>query len=146
MKERLENHEKRISELEKNNSKPAVIEIFSPVKEEGFFDIEGDNLTLLKKTGEKSKDITQNIALLVLYGYKKHLNVDKVLGTEVRRNVAINKVRLENFGTYLGELIPSSILRQGKVGSVKVTYKLTPFGEAKAKELIEIIKKNEGKI
>ena len=35
------------------------------------------------------------------------------------------------------------IVKKGKVGSTKTTYKLTTFGEAKAKSLLKEILKNE---
>jgi hypothetical protein len=139
---KLDNHEKRLSALEgikEDLKKPREI-----LQDNGFFDVDGEQLTLTKKIGEKTKEITQNIALLVLYGYKKQLKIDKVLGTEIRRNVATHQVPLENFGTYIKEIIPQQIIRQGKVGSVKTTYKLTPFGEAKAKSLSEQLGKDEG--
>ena len=90
-----------------------------------------------------TEEKTQNIALLTLLGYKEKLNKEKVLASEIRRNVAINKIPIENFGTYVNELIPHSILRIGKAKSKQIAYKLTNFGNAKAKELQKEIFKNE---
>ena len=43
------------------------------------------------------------------------------------------------FGTWAKELSPQSVIKKGKRGSTKVAYKLTTFGEAKAKNLLKEI-------
>ena len=134
----------KISELEKKNNKTMEEEdINSSSISDALFDIEGELVTVLKVVGNNTEEKTQNIALLTLSGYKEKLNKEKVLASEIRRNVAINKIPVENFGTYVNELIPQSILRIGKAKSKQVTYKLTNFGSAKAKELRKEIFKDE---
>ncbi len=103
------------------------------------FNVDGSQLTVLQITGNKTDEKIRNIALLALLGYKQKLGQDKVLASEIKRNVATHHIPVENFGTYLQQIIPQSILRVGKVGNNKVSYKLTPFGEAKAKKLLEEI-------
>lgn len=131
---RFEAIEKRLENLEE---KPKE-KILTKIKED-IWDIEGENLNLLKTKGEGIKEKTKNTALLVLLGYKNKLNKNKVLASDLRRSVAIHKIPLENFGTYLNELIPQSIIRTGKSGSTKAEYKLTSYGEALAQELLEEI-------
>lgn len=101
-----------------------------------IFDIEDEILTVVQIYGSNSKEKTQNISLLVLLGYKYFLNSEAVSAQEIRRNVGENGIPLENFATYLNELVPSSIRRKGKPKSPKTTYRLTIFGESKARELI----------
>ena len=96
-------------------------------------------MTVVKITGEKERDKTQNIALLVLLGYKYLLSKEEVLSQEIRRNVAENNIPLNNFATHLGDVTPSLIRRKGKLRSPKTTYKLTTLGESKARELIKVI-------
>ncbi len=108
-----------------------------------IFCVEGTQLTVTQILGGKVDDKTKNTALLTLLGYKEKLGVDKILSSEVKRNVAINKIPIENFATYLGELIPQSILRIGKPQSKKSAYRLTSFGEAKAKSLLKEIISND---
>lgn len=102
-----------------------------------LFDIENNTLTLLKVSGEGDREKTQNISLAVLMGYKYLLNNEQILSIELRRNVAENGVPVDNFATYLNEIIPSLIRRKGKPKSPKTTYKLTTLGEARAKELLK---------
>jgi hypothetical protein len=138
----------KICELEKGTKKPegtlavstGSLETGSP---ENLVDIEGDSLTLLKTLGEKTEEKTKNTALLTLFEYKEKLGKEKILASEIRRNVALNKIPLENFGTYLNNLIPQCILRVGKTRSKTALYKLTAFGYAKAKDIKKEILKNE---
>ena len=62
-----------------------------------------------------------------------------MLAKEIKRNVAENNIPINNFATYINEMSPSLIRRKGKLRSPKTTYKLTPYGEAKARELIQIM-------
>jgi len=129
----LENRHKKIN-AEKSDTIPYS---------ENLFDIEGESLTVLNFIGDKIEEKAQNIALLTLLGYREKLNMEKVLASEIRRNVAINKIPIENFATFINHLIPQSVLRVGKARSNKVSYKLTAFGLAKAKELKKTIIENE---
>lgn len=152
IKKKLEEHEKRISSLErlmlKFEEKPA------PIKEPGFeklarkvgvdvekikglFDIENSTLTLLKAIGKDVKEKTQKISLVVLLGYKYILGSERVSATELRRNVAENRIPLDNFARHLNGIIPSLIRRIGKKKSPKTAYRLTPMGEAEAKDIIK---------
>jgi len=154
MKETLESHEKRIISLEekfhgsegKEVTFPRVepsIEKFSEkigvsterLKE--LFDVENSILTLLKVTGKDEAEKTKRISLVVLMGYKYLFGNEKVLSKDIRRNVAENRIPVNNFATYLNETIPSLIRRIGKSKSPMTTYKLTPLGEAEAKEMIK---------
>jgi len=108
-----------------------------------LFDIEEDQLTIIKTIGEKDKEKTKNTTLLVLIGYKYLFNTEEVLAREIKRNVAENNIPLNNFATYINEMSPSLVRRKGKLRSPKTTYKLTPYGEAKARELIKLICGNE---
>lgn len=136
---------KRFEEIEKRLNKVESIIAKTPEKldeiniNENIWDIEGNNLTLLKTFGEKIRDKTKNTALLVLLGYKIKLGKEKILASDLRRSVAIHKIPLENFATYLNELIPQSIIRNGKIGSIKSEYKLTTYGEALARNLLKQI-------
>ena len=133
---------KKIQDIEEKMSlnKPSEI---TKEKVYDIFDIEGEKLILTKIIGEKTMDKTQNISLLVLLGHKQKLGQEKVPSSAIKENVAMHEVPLENFGTHLKKLIPQSILKIGKVGSTKVVYKLTPFGEARAKRLLKEIFENE---
>lgn len=131
IKKRFEAIEQRLGRLENNSSQNPSIEVIL----EDIFDIDGDDLTLLKISGEKTKDKSQNVALLVLLGHKEKFNNEKIHSSLIKKNVALHGIPIENFGTHLNELIPQSIIRMGKKGSNKVVYKLTLFGEAKAKRL-----------
>ena len=102
-----------------------------------LFDIEDNALTLLKVVGEDEIEKIHNISLVVLLGYKYFFDDDEVLSKEIRRNVAENGIPLNNFATYLKVLIPSLIRRKGKLKSPKTTYKLTPLGKTKAKEILK---------
>ena len=108
-----------------------------------IFEIEDNKVIVTRSIGEKTMDKTQNIALLTLLGYKQKIGLNKVTSSLIRENVAIQSVPLENFGTHLKKLIPQSILRIGKFGNPKVEYKLTTFGEARAKKLLKEVIENE---
>lgn len=153
IKEMLQEHEKRIKSLEDifTNSKSEEItplegraDIEKLAKKIGvnsekvreLFDIENNTLTLLKIVGKDDREKAQKISLAALLGYKYFLGNEKVLSKEIRRNVAENRVPVNNFATYLNEIIPSLIRRIGKSRSPKTTYKLTPLGEAEAKEIL----------
>jgi len=154
IRETLEDHEKRIKSLEgilitKGKEAPTLsiggisaerlaekLGVDNKKLEE-LFDIEDNNLTLLKVSGADEAEKTKNISLVVLLGYKYYFGNEKVLSKEIRRNVAENRIAVNNFATYLNEMIPSLIRRIGKSKSPKTTYKLTPLGEANAKEMIK---------
>jgi hypothetical protein len=152
IKETLEDHEKRIKSLEdrfliaeRKEVAPSADGIgFKKLAEklgvdvkklEGVFDIDANSLTLLKVSGEDVTEKTKNISLVVLLGYKYYFGNEKLLSKEIRRNVAENRIPVNNFATYLNGMIPSLIRRIGKRKSPKTTYKLTPLGEAEAKEI-----------
>jgi hypothetical protein len=154
IKEILEKHEKRIKFLENmipslksEQVKPVEVKLdFARLaqkigadseKIKQLFDIENSNLTLLKVVGEDEREKTKKISLVVLLGYKYFFGNEQVLSKEMKRNVAENRVPINNFARYLNELIPSMIRRMGKLKSPKTTYKLTPLGEAEAKEIIK---------
>jgi hypothetical protein len=128
----LENHEARIKRIESLFERNADT---LPVKE--IWDIEGEKLTLLKFVGTGTQEKTKNIALLVLLGYKRKLNQNKVEASEIKRNVGLNGIPTENFAAHIKEMIPQLILRVGKIKSKKLAYRLTPFGEAKAKDVLD---------
>jgi hypothetical protein len=155
IKDILAQHEKRINLLESmvQSSKPEVKPLsiedkmdftklaqkidVSVEKIKELFDIEEDTLTLLKALGEDDREKTKEISLAVLLGYKCFLGNERVLAKELRRNVAESRVPLDNFATYLNQLIPSLIRRIGKPKSTKTTYKLTLLGEVEAREIIK---------
>jgi len=153
IKEMLQGHEKRIKFLENifTNLKSEEITLLegradieklakkigvNSKKVRELFDIENNTLTLLKIVGKDDREKAQKISLAALLGYKYFLGNEKVLSKEIRRNVAENRVPVNNFATYLNEIIPSLIRRIGKSRSPKTTYKLTPLGEAEAKEIL----------
>jgi hypothetical protein len=129
---KFEEMDERLKRLEQFFQKNADI---LPSKD--IWDIDSDQLTLLKFVGNTTQEKTKNIALLVLLGYKKKLSKEKVLSSEIKRNVGLNGVPTDNFGTYLKEMIPQLILRVGNAKSNKLAYRLTAYGESKAKELLE---------
>jgi len=156
LKKRLEDHEKRIADLENHikhkkettialsetnrdiNKLATKLEV-SADKFHEIYDVENETITILKFVGDKDKEKTQNIALLTLLGYKYFFNREEILSQEMRRNVAENGIALNNFATYLNELAPSLVRRKGEMKSPKTTYRLTVFGESKAKELLKSI-------
>jgi hypothetical protein len=154
IKKELENHRERISELEKliKTKKPEILKKpengikrlaqkvnVSEKKIKEIFNFEDETLTLVKVIGANPKEKTKNVSLLVFLGYKYCFNKNEVLSQEIRRNVGENGIPLENFATYLNELIPSLVRKKGKPKSSKTTYRLTVFGESKARELIKKI-------
>jgi len=152
IKKELEKHRERIVKLEKAIKTKEPETLIKPVdgvrklaekvniseeKIKEIFDFENETLTLVKTISANPKEKTQNVSLLVLLGYKYCFDKNEVLSQEIRRNVGENGISLENFATYLNELIPSSVRRKGKPKSAKTTYRLLPYGESKAKELIK---------
>lgn len=150
----LEDHEKRIKLLESMfkslksrevTSFEGKIGIEKLAKKIGvtsdeiieLFDVEDNTLTLLKVVGEDESEKTHNISLVVLLGYKYFFDQEEVLSREIKRNVAENGISLNNFATHLNVLIPSLIRRKGKPRSRTTTYKLTPLGKAKAREILK---------
>ena len=158
---RLDELEGRIKKLEKTASVEGGVEahkIVTPkdnvtrlaekakVSEEDIkqiFDLEDNSLTLVKVIGEDDQERTRNVTLLVLLGYQYLFGIDEVLSIEIKRNVAENRIPVNNFATYLNEIIPSLIRRKGKLGSTKTTYKLTTVGEVKARELLKNLAGNQ---
>jgi hypothetical protein len=94
-------------------------------------------LTLLKIVGNNDEEKTQKASLVVLIGYKYFLGTKEILASEIKRNVAENRVSLNNFARNLNKIIPSLIRRKGKFRSRKTTYKLTPLGEAEARAVLK---------
>lgn len=150
IKKELEDHKERISKLE--NKLPSISRIQEGIegieklaKEIGLtkekireiFDIEENILTVVKTVGENNKEKIKNVSLLVLLGYKYLFERNELFSKEIRRNVAENDIPLNNFATYLKEIIPTLIRRKGKHKSTKTTYRLTTLGEAKAKKLLK---------
>ena len=91
---------------------------------------------MLKVEGNDEADKTKKITLMALLGYKYVFSNENVLSKEIRRNVAESRIPLNNFATYLNEMIPSLIRRIGKPKSNKTKYRLTPSGESEAKEMV----------
>ena len=102
-----------------------------------IFDFEDELLTVVQISGLNPKEKTQNISLLTLLGYKYFLDKNNVSAQEIRRNVGENGIPLENFATYLNELVPSSVRRKGKPRSPKTTYRLMIFGESEARRVLK---------
>lgn len=154
-KKKLEEHDKRIQELERivsgkikeerykaSKSSEEVKKLAEKIKipKENIkevFDLEKNSLTLVKITGQNDREKTKNATLLILLGYKYFFGQEGVLSKEIRRNIAENRIPLNNFSTYLHEITPSLIRRKGKLKSPKTTYRLVPFGEAEAKQLLK---------
>ena len=154
IEEKLEEHENRIKFLEDTFARSKIEEDkkvqnrvgikklakkidVSLEKIEELFDVEDNTLTVVKIAGEDDRDKTQKTSLAVLIGYKYILGIKEILASEIRRNVAENRVSINNFATYLNEIIPSLIRRKGKHRSPKTTYKLTTFGEVEAKAVLK---------
>lgn len=154
LEEKMKEHEKRIKVLE--DISPSLktrktisfqdkigIEIIAkkinvnPEKIKALFDMEDNSLTLLRVVGKGAKEKTRKVSLAVLLGYKHFFNNEQVLSKEIRRNVAENRIPLNNFAAYLNEIIPSLIRRKGKPKSPATTYRLTPLGEAEAREVLK---------
>lgn len=154
MKKKLMEHEKRIKALEDAFSESRTEEVrevqtganikklarkieVSSERIEELFDFENNTLTLLKIAGKDDEEKTQKTSLAVLIGYKYFLGTKEISASEIKRNVAENRVSVNNFATYLNEIIPSLIRRKGKSRSPKTTYKLTPLGEAEARVVLK---------
>jgi len=154
LEEKLREHEKRIKALEDtptslktegitpSQAEPEIRKLATridvdPRKIRELFDIEGNSLTLLRIIGKDEREKTKKASLAVLLGYKHLFGNEQVLSQEIRRNVSENRVPINNFATYLNELIPSLIRRKGKPRSPKTTYKLTPLGDAEAREVFK---------
>jgi len=137
IKKILEQHESRIKKLESFFKKDE--DIIPQHFGDTIWDIEGEILTLLKFPGINIQEKIKNIALLVLLGYKKKLGKEKVLASEIKRNVGLNGIPTENFGTYIKEMMPQLILRVGNPKSKKLAYRLTSYGESQAKKLMDAI-------
>jgi len=125
----LEDHEKRIRELEKlykSEEEPRIHKMGE--SEEGVkklakktgvveekikevFDLEEDVLTLVKIIGEGDKEKTKNITLLTLLGYKYFSGRNELPSQEIKRNVVEHNIPVNNFATYLNEMIPSLLRR-----------------------------------
>jgi hypothetical protein len=148
----LKDHENRILALEKALSKYSVKEVISEVngfekfsiklnldleKIRNIYEIDESSLVVLRSCGEDDRERIKNITLIALLGYKYIFGEEKVLSKEIRRNVMENRIPVNNFSTYINELIPSQIRRIGKVKSSTTRYKLTPLGEAEAKGIIQ---------
>lgn len=138
---RFETIEKRLDLLEQIPKKEKIFEMESS---DNIFEEQDEKIVVTQTIGESPKEKAKNIILLSLLGYKQKLGELEIHASKIRENVALNQIPLENFGTWVKELIPQSIMRKGKRGSTKVTYKLTTFGEAKAKNLLRSIIKNDG--
>jgi hypothetical protein len=155
----LENHEKRITDLEKRL--PKEVETIPISLEEGIkkfanklgiseiqiksvFDFEADSLNLIRIDGNDEREKTQNATLVLLLGYRHCYNNDEVSSIEIRRNLAENKISINNFSTHLNRIITSFLRRKGAVKSAKTSYKLTIPGEVKAKEIVKRIALSEG--
>jgi len=137
---RFEDIEKRLDLLEQVPKKELVIGTESS---NSIFEEQDGKIIITQTIGGKPKEKAKNIVLLSLLGYKQKLNELEVHTSKLRENVAIHQIPLENFGTWVNELSPQSIMKKGKKGSTKVTYKLTTFGEAKAKNLLRDILEDE---
>ena len=150
IKKKLKAHEERLYKLEERVSRfppdQAGIKGFEKLagkidieKEEIWecFDLEDTILTVINTIGEDDKEKTQNISLLCLLGYKYFFGKNDLLSKEIRRNVAENDIPLNNFATYLKEIMPTLIRRKGKPKSTKITYRLTTLGEARAQKLLK---------
>lgn len=151
----IENHENRLKKIERivkgEGRKVSTADIGDRIKKlseklrinkdkiKELYDIEDKTLILIKVIGENEKEKTQNITLLVLFGYKYLFEIENIPAQEIRRNVAENGISLCNFANHLNEVIPSFIRRNGKTRSPKTLYRLTIQGEVKAKEIIKKI-------
>jgi hypothetical protein len=143
IRKRFEAIEKRLDALERQPKKQEVTETGSA---NNVFEEQDGKIIITQIIGETPKEKAKNIVLLSLLGYKQKLRELEVHASKLRENVAIHEIPLENFGTYIKELIPQSIIKKGKRGSTKITYKLTTFGEAKAKNLLrEVIEYGKSK-
>jgi len=136
IKKRFENIEKRLGILEGLPQKETL-------KDQGIFEIEENKIIVTNYIGKNTEEKTQNITLLTLLGYKQKMDKIDISSSKIKENVALHEVPLENFGTHIKKLIPQSIIKKGKRGSTKITYRITVFGEAKAKKLLKELLENE---
>lgn len=155
IRKKLEEHEKRILQLEGiagEEKKEKRHEIGKPEKHikrlaekvgmseddiKKIFDVEEECLTLTNVIGKDDRENTINVTLLVLLGYKYFFGIDDVLSQEIRRNIAENRVSLSSYSYYLNAITPSLVRRKGKPKSPKTTYKLTTLGEAEGREALK---------
>ena len=152
IKKELRDHEERISKLE--GELPEVLQVQEKIegieklakkiniaKEKigEIFDLKKEVLTVVKIIGKNDKEKIKNISLLVLLSYKYFFGRNEIFSQEIRRNVAENGIPLNNFASYLNEIIPSLIRRKGKFRSPKTTYSLTTLGKSRAREIIKKI-------
>ena len=135
IRKKFEAIEKRISILEGSSKKEDII--LQENSPDEIFEEHDGKIVVTQITGETPKEKAKNIVLLSLLGYKQKLGELDVHASKLRENVAIHQIPLENFGTWVKELSPQSVIKKGKRGSTKITYKLTTFGEAKAKNLLK---------
>ena len=133
---RFEVIEKRLDELERQPKKQEINELGFMDK---IFEEQDGKIIVTQSMGETPKEKAKNIVLLSLFGYKQKFGELEVHASKLRENVAIHQIPLENFGTWVKELSPRFIMKKGKRGSTKVTYKLTTFGEAFTKNLLKEI-------
>lgn len=137
---RFEEIEKRLDLIEQIPKKEMVVRTESS---DSIFEEHEGKIVVTQIIGKKPKERAKNIVLLSLLGYKQKLGELEVHTSKLRENVAIHQIPLENFGTWVSELSPQSVIKKGKKGSTKVTYRLTTFGEAKTKNLLKEILENE---
>ena len=140
IRKKFEAIEKRLSTLEGLSKRGNIIPREKSLNE--IFEEHEGKIIITQVIGDTPKEKTKNIVLLSLLGYKQKLGEVDVPASKLRENVAIHGIPLENFGTHVKELIPQSIIKKGKRGSNQVTYKLTLFGEAKARNLLKDILAN----
>ena len=153
LKKILTNHEERLKVLEQKLL-ASTIEDRMPIKGFGItklaervglsaekldslYDADNNTLTLLRVEGSDEAEKTKRISLMVILGYKYIFGNESVLSSEIKRNVAENRVPLNNFASYLNEMMPSQIRRIGKPKSKNTKYKLTTPGEVEAKEMVK---------
>jgi len=155
IQKQLEDHEKRIEDLERvlieerEEERPAIGKFTGGIKRlaekigvteddiKKIFDIEEKYLTLTYVIGTDDREKTVNTTLLVLLGYKYFFGMNDVLSQEIRRNLAENRVSLGSYSYYLSAITPSLVRRKGKVRSPNTTYRLTTLGEAEAREALK---------
>jgi uncharacterized protein (TIGR02391 family) len=131
----------------KRNQKYAA-ELEIPIESlyEIFDKEEEDQLTVINFVGRTNKQKVQNIALLIILGYKWFFGQEEVPSQEIRRNISENKIPLNNVSLHLRELTPKFLRRIEDSRVARNSYRLTRIGVNKSKELIkEIIGKSSTK-